>query len=788
MFDYFIDAIILKRSAQFLFWNWTEPLLKETLNPTRARLWFARVQHQIEFKEWNTKFLGTSITKLVPIMKPECYPPQTWETPVNTLPEWVTSRNLEFTQYIGQLTRSKTINDESYQLLVHFSKCFHIVTIDPPAIPPLNPEPQSIFVIAKDEAELASSKFSFSFTQETPNSPTPIASSTLNGSLKDYHALTDEDKKYQNCLLTIKEVLNDYVDLRSHSVVITDDTWASKAVTYKMAEDVHLVLDHKNQKVISIEQHQTVYSATKTANSWQIIDDTTGVSIDYRDFQNYTIIEHPDTGFTEYFLRWAYTHILRKILNFNPQQWQLQYLLWEKKENYLAGCRRMGKTALAAYEIPRELLCMPNKQMFRNRPRKALFIAPTKDKYKEVLDYFMEYTSKIRELRNLVYNSKLDRITFEDQVIGVWRSKVCTPLAICDFGTSRWFEAGRGKAADWIGVEEAGYVSESVFDNVMPIVEGEGARLFCISTINADDTAQWFLRELTKAEERMRDPNPVISQHVFALRVTIDEIDERVMTRSQKESTKERALIRWYSYYYAELFATVPSKNSVFDTNGFFIPLLPSKPTSWVLIIAYDPAKRADYGAVTISGVIENKLVLFETIRWQGLDYHEQRDRFQQILTRFSGQQIYTVMDSTGVGEAVREIFRGMIRFHVWYSSRKQPAEIDQYGTWNVGKRDLVEMCQSLIESKQLVATMDQNVLADEMVAFTEFRTKQGSYSYSAKTWHDDVVNAMLLTSFVYWKILGNNRMWLSSDGKNQRSAMYKPKQSLSPSSRYWFK
>lgn len=70
-----------------------------------------------------------------------------------------------------------------------------------------------------------------------------------------------------------------------------------------MAEDVHLVLDHKNQKVISIEQHQTVYSATKTANSWQIIDDTTGVSIDYRDFQNYTIIEHPDTGFTEYFLR-----------------------------------------------------------------------------------------------------------------------------------------------------------------------------------------------------------------------------------------------------------------------------------------------------------------------------------------------------------------------------------------------------------------------------------------------------------------------------------------------------
>lgn len=77
----------------------------------------------------------------------------------------------------------------------------------------------------------------------------------------------------------------------------------------------------------------------------------------------------------------------------------------------------MGKSALAAYLIPREMFAMPSKEQFRNRPRKAVFIAPTKDKYKEVIDYFIEYTSKIRELKNLYYNSKLDRIIFEDQVI-----------------------------------------------------------------------------------------------------------------------------------------------------------------------------------------------------------------------------------------------------------------------------------------------------------------------------------------------------------------------------------
>lgn len=101
----------------------------------------------------------------------------------------------------------------------------------------------------------------------------------------------------------------------------------------------------------------------------------------------------------------------------------------------------------------------------------------------------------------------------------------------------------------------------------MPIVEGEGSKLFCISTINADIPAQWFYRELTRAEDKMRNADPTLYNDIYALRVTIEDIDERVMTRAQKEATKERALLRGWAYYYAELFATVPSKNSVFDTN-----------------------------------------------------------------------------------------------------------------------------------------------------------------------------------------------------------------------------
>lgn len=614
-----------------------------------------------------------------------------------------------------------------------------------------------IHITPKNEEEIANSKFQFSFPKSAVTDPDPSApaAENISGYLKEYAILTEEDKKFQNALLLIKEVIDGYVDLRTHSVVVSDESW-QKVVQYKMAEDMRLVINHREERVVSIDQQPTIFSCEKTSMAWVIVNDETWEKTDYKDFQTYHIEQNPENpDETIYYLRWAYTHILRKILNFQPQQWQFNFLLWEKQQSWLAGSRRMGKTTLAAYIINRELMAMPAKAQFRNRPRKALFIAPTKDKYKEVIDYFMEYTSKIRELRNITYNSKLDRITYEDQVLWVWQQKVRTPLSVCDFATSRWFEAWRGKAADWIGIEEAWFVDEGVFDNLMPIVEWEWAKLFCISTINADDSAQWFYRELTRAEEKQRNN---ANSPVFALRVTIDDIDDRVMSQAQKEATKERALLRGLTYYYAELFATVPSKNSVFDTSGFFLPITITKNTG-TLIIAYDPAKRHDYGSVTVNAIMDNKVVQIDTIRFQGLDYHEQRDRFKKILEKYASSKIYTVMDSTGVWEAVREIFRGLINYHIWYSNRKKPAELDNFGTWTIWKRDLVEITQSLIETKQMNAMADQDVLGNEMVNFTEYKTKMWTYAYEAKTWHDDVVNCLLLTGFVYGKLLGNFRV-----------------------------
>ena len=106
-------------------------------------------------------------------------------------------------------------------MLVLFSQSFYIVTID--AREGVEND-HNIYLIAKDEVELAASKFGFSFRQNiTSSDESDTTVEEFTGSLKDYQTLTEDDKKYQNCLLTIKEVINDYVDLRSHSVVMTDE-------------------------------------------------------------------------------------------------------------------------------------------------------------------------------------------------------------------------------------------------------------------------------------------------------------------------------------------------------------------------------------------------------------------------------------------------------------------------------------------------------------------------------------------------------------------------------------
>lgn len=85
----------------------------------------------------------------------------------------------------------------------------------------------------------------------------------------------------------------------------------------------------------------------------------------------------------------------------------------------------------------------------------------------------------------------------------------------------------------------------------------------------------------------------------------------------------------------------------------------------------------------------------------------------------------------------------------------------------------------------------DQDVLGNEMINFTEYRTKMGTYAYEAKTGHDDVVNCLLLSAFVYGKLLGNFREFSNATSGQRAGGMQvgprKPRQGINSKPRYSF-
>lgn len=294
-----------------------------------------------------------------------------------------------------------------------------------------------------------------------------------------------------------------------------------------------------------------------------------------------------DDGVETYVLLGAYTHVLRNVLGFDPQTWQYEFLIGHKRLNAIAGVRRAGKTILSSYLILRELYCNPSTSKHGMRQRKVMYLAPSEDKFKAVLDYLEASSEKIRILKVLKYYSVEKRYKLVDETLGRNGKKVVTNVATCDFASGKGYEPGRGNGSDFVIVDEAGYVPRDVYLTLLPIIENERAKLFTISTIDWETPKQWFYEMLLDFEQG-NDPEG------YALRVTIDDIDETIISAASKERIKA-ALRDNPNRFYAELYATFPNVTQVFDTTGFFVANAEPK-DAVQYVIGYDPAKRSDFG------------------------------------------------------------------------------------------------------------------------------------------------------------------------------------------------
>lgn len=74
-------------------------------------------------------------------------------------------------------------------------------------------------------------------------------------------------------------------------------------------------------------------------------------------------------------------------------------------------------------------------------------------------------------------------------------------VATCDFASGKGYEPARGNGSDFIIIDEAGFIKEDVYLNILPIIENENAKLFAISTIDWNTPKNWFYEQLCHYEQ-----------------------------------------------------------------------------------------------------------------------------------------------------------------------------------------------------------------------------------------------------------------------------------------------
>lgn len=308
----------------------------------------------------------------------------------------------------------------------------------------------------------------------------------------------------------------------------------------------------------------------------------------------------------------------------------------------------------------RELYRNPSARN-QSRQIKALYIAPKEEQYKSVLDYIDTASERIRILKVFKWSKDEKRLKLVDEHLGRGNKSMLVTVATCDFASGKGYEPARGNGSDFIIIDEAGFIREDVYFNILPIVENENAKLFAISTIDWSTPKNWFY-ELLCHYEQEGDPEG------YAQRVTIDDIDENILSAPSKERMKV-ALKGNLQRYFAELYATFPQIHSVFATQSLFcLPMGEIIPEE--VIIGYDPAKRSDYGGVVVGYIYKKQLFIVEEYAIQG-DYSiYQKDFIFNLKQKYIDKKwkVSVIIDGTMVGDVVAESFGAIVDYKLWYT------------------------------------------------------------------------------------------------------------------------
>lgn len=716
----FISAHVVKWNITTIIYNGSLELINKTIDWAIADMWYDETRNDIEYITVWMRIFGDTLTLLVPHFS-------------NIEEKEIEDVTAEYKNLISEYLKSWMFSDRRWAVLFKLLDWYWVCKYK-----------NKYCYYVKDTE-------SFDFIQSIKESTNisiwweqiDIIVSNIN-----------DINRYENLMLLFKEVSDWYYDVRRHS--ITEKVqWTHIQQEYSIAQDIYATINTQTKEIIKIKQEETKYNSNRK-DDWRYVITPDWTEINTKDFKAAEIKR--DWDILELKLIWAYTHVLRDLLEFRPITWQYKLLMNFNRLNFIAWCRRSWKTYLSAYIILRELWRMPNSIRHINRQVRWLYIAPTEDKFKEVIDYLKKSSEKIRILKVVDFNKKENRLYLYDEKVAR-NQKTQITVATCDFSSGKWYEPGRWRASDIVIIDEAAFIMESVRLNILPILENEKARFFAISTIDRTTQRNRFYEQLVEAEKWLNDAK---HEPMYWMRVTIDDIDE-VLVDDWMRSRMKDALKHDKARYYAELYASLPEVWNVFDTEGFFSlnKEILSGERHWMYVIWYDPAKRSDIWAVIVwqirmSWAWKSYCHLIEEYELQW-EYQNQKQVLANIKDKYNimswWMSTVVIIDATQVWDVVAEMFWNIIDYKVWYTAKWTRPSIDNYWAWKIAKPHLVHLNQILIEKWILKSYVWLRWLMDELKNFKAIETASWAVKYEAEVWHDDHVNAMMLIWFFIWYI-----------------------------------
>ena len=387
-----------------------------------------------------------------------------------------------------------------------------------------------------------------------------------------------------------------------------------------------------------------------------------------------------------------------RVSGFRLNQAQRKMLLLSGRIRVRLGGRRFGKTILSALDLLHYAMTHPGT--------KSLVVGPSLDQARIYFDYFRDWADSCPLVEYLMVDDR--RSPFHEIKLG-------NGSVITSRSTARGGRFIRGRGYHRVTVTEASFVPDEVYYAALRPAVLQNPR----ATIDFEGTPwskssylyELFTRGLADGE------------YYSATRATTYDAPHI----SKREIDRVRSEVPDY-YFQCEFLAEFPdSEDAVFPQNIVLSSVQDYAPAGrpfpgHLYIMGVDLAKLQDCTVIIILDVSEKPWTIAEFHRFRGRAYAEVSELVNALRTRYRAK---TVIDATGVGEAVAERVPGATRVVI---TRDR-------------KEEMVARLRLGLETGSLALPASNMTLLEELKHFRRTGERMGGVA----GFHDDCVMALAL-------------------------------------------